>query len=108
MQTFVARSRRGLAAVESDMADRAAQQAPMIQRTLAGAPPPEIEAELRMYIDERMPFVTARAKLAAVVATEQRPTLGWYKDTDKVRVIQAAKHRADVRDVGARPRSDLR
>jgi hypothetical protein len=37
-----------------------------------------------------MPAVAARAKLAAIVATEQRPTPGWYEGTVEVRVIQAA------------------
>lgn len=90
MQTFVARSRSGLAVAQSDMAAWAAQHEPMIQRMLARPTTPEIEAELRMYIDPRMPPVAARAKLAAVVATEQRPTPGWYEGPVQVRVIQAA------------------
>lgn len=90
MQTFVARSRSGLAAAQSDMDAWAAQHESMIQRTLARPTTPEIEAELRMYIDPRMPFVAARAKLGAVIATEQRPTPGWYEGSVQVRVIQAA------------------
>jgi hypothetical protein len=90
MHTFVARSRSGLAAVQSNMAAWAAQHESMIRQMLARAITPEMQAELRTYIDPRMPSVAARAKLAAVVATEQRPTPGWYEGPVQVRVIQAA------------------
>ncbi len=93
MQTFVARDPDMLVELESEMADWATEHESMIRRILANALTSEIAAELKQYLDPRMPTVAARAGLAGIVAAGQRPMRGWLEG--QVTVLRSS----DIRPV---------
>ncbi|NBD13820.1 DUF4238 domain-containing protein [Corallococcus silvisoli] len=77
MQTFIARSPRTMAALETRVVDFVQENDAEISRLQKRAQTAGVKGEIDQYRDERMPAVMARATLAAIADNQFLPSAGW-------------------------------